>query len=610
MGTRKLTAALAAFIALLGAGSDAGEVFQIPFTTDLDYFGDGVYGPDGPWQAAAIMLGTHQRKGLAEHFTDGPRVPMWPTGLTISQLLTTEAGGEYNRTAEARAAKPWGEFGDGGENIMRAADLSANHYSEGVGVVDGITLVNMRFEEPGYANVDATIYAMLSSWVTLSEGRRYTSQIGNLGLGRPNDTSASSIIGSTGTSMIEQMKSAGLVTSNSFGLHMGSAALGQRGSLIIGGYEDNRVLGEVGVFSMILGTPVIFLVDVTIGVETGRWPFNTSETDMGRIWESTTDQTGLEASSLVGGKLGSVLVSPNPAVPGIYLPGPTCANAAKHLPVKWDDTLGYYLWDTQDPIYWSIVNSGAFIAFVLSDSQVMNVTIKVPFKLLNLTLESPIVDTPIPYFPCFDTDGQSAGVWELGRAFLQAAFFGVNYDQNVTFLAQAPGPSMEQSVIQTIKQNDKTLATKSISSFADSWRSQWPALDSASPVTASSSNPALSPGAIAGIAVGAVAGLALLTFTGYFLWRKREQTATREPAELDTEDNKSSQEVQEADGRERKHVHEMGESMVMELDSASTMVQEIDSPMQEIYEAPDSSGVCEMLADPFIPRESRQQSQE
>jgi hypothetical protein len=50
--------------------------------------------------------------------------------------------------------------------------------------------------------------------------------------------------------------------------------------------------------------------------------------------------------------------------------------------------------------------------------------------------------------------------------------------------------------------------------------------------------------------------------------------------------------------------------MVMELDSASTMVQEIDSPMQEIYEAPDSSGVCEMLADPFIPRESRQHSQE
>ncbi|KAK4132200.1 hypothetical protein BT67DRAFT_93625 [Trichocladium antarcticum] len=186
------------------------------------------------------------------------------------------------------------------------------------------------------------------------------------------------MVGSTGTSIIEQMKKTGLVTSNSFGLHTGSAALGQGGSLVIGGYEQNR-----------LGTPFIFLAEVTIGVETGRWPFNTSERNMGGIWEGTTDAAGLRASSLLGGRIGSVVVSPNPAVPGIYLQGPTCANAAKHLPVKWDDRLKYYLWDTRDPAYWAIVNSGAYLGFVLADTQATNVTIKVPFKLLNLTLESP-----------------------------------------------------------------------------------------------------------------------------------------------------------------------------------------------------------------------------
>jgi hypothetical protein len=69
--------------------------------------------------------------------------------------------------------------------------------------------------------------------------------------------------------------------------------------------------------------------------------------------------------------------------------------------------------------------------------------IKVPFSLLNVTLDIPIVEKPTPYIPyhsyTLNPDNKNDR-YKLGRAFLQAAYIGRNWASQMTWLGQAPGP--------------------------------------------------------------------------------------------------------------------------------------------------------------------------
>lgn len=49
-------------------------------------------------------------------------------------------------------------------------------------------------------------------------------------------------------SAARQLKDAGHIGSECLGLHMGSLVLGQRGSLVLGGYDENHILGDIAVF--------------------------------------------------------------------------------------------------------------------------------------------------------------------------------------------------------------------------------------------------------------------------------------------------------------------------------------------------------------------------
>ena len=83
--------------------------------------------------------------------------------------------------------------------------------------------------------------------------------------------------------------------------------------------------------------------------------------------------------------------------------------------------------------------------------------------------------------------------YSLGRAFLQAAFIRVNWDQGLGkwYLAQAPGPSTASVPSRTIF---KSTLTTSSSKWADTWNGIWTALPVASPnVSTSSPVPGLNP---------------------------------------------------------------------------------------------------------------------
>lgn len=107
----------------------------------------------------------------------------------------------------------------------------------------------------------------------------------------------------------------------------------------------------------------------------------------------------------------------NAATPRTYLPPGTCDAAADRLPVPWDAELGYCFWDTKSPDYRRVINSPAYMAFLLSSGlrSVTSLTIQV---LFTLTLVAPIVTKPTPYFPCHSRNFSGLGLWQLGHAFL------------------------------------------------------------------------------------------------------------------------------------------------------------------------------------------------
>ena len=328
--------------------------------------------------------------------------------------------------------------------------------------------------------------------------------------------------------------------------------------MILGGYDQNRVLGEVGMFNVLIATPQegasaelsiggpqAYLLDVALDVETGASPFN--QLSSISLWYGIQNDDGAIDSENAGGKAGSRLVLISPIVPYMYLPLGICETAARYLPVIWNASLELYLWNMNHQ-YSRIVKSPAFMAIVLADNFAKNITIKIPFQLLNLTLTPPIVDTPTLYFPC-----KSAVVtndFALGRAFLQAAFLGFEYEHSLAYIAQVPGPEMEQSVIMTFHPTDKAISPNALGTFASSWASSWTVLHdsnstnyptSSSKISATSTpsnsativtHPTVTPlnhkgistGATAGAVIGGVLGAVAIIVAAIVIWRKRKAT--------------------------------------------------------------------------------------
>ncbi|KAM7216381.1 hypothetical protein V8F06_008201 [Rhypophila decipiens] len=135
-------------------------------------------------------------------------------------------------------------------------------------------------------------------------------------------------------------------------------------------------------------------------------------------------------------------------------------------------------------------------------------------------------------------NGSTSG--QLGRAFLQAAFFGINHDQNLLFLAQAPGPKMGPSKLRQLPPTHRSIVTSNDSSdaFADSWVENWVVLNPSSRPTTTTQittppSDNSSPGGgfgskeIAGTLTGVIAGLVLVGMVVAATWFRRRRLRHR-----------------------------------------------------------------------------------
>lgn len=483
------------------------------------------YGPDGPWQAVKIEIGSPSQP-----------VDLYPGGTWQSNILpvticlneTTsstcfaEQAGLYNSSASSTVSS-FAVAGNGPNSTVDWTFGAMPLTGSARWIFDNI---NIREDASGSPRIPISLLSMYSideAYETLPDGSTFPIEVGTLALGAPAyNQSFNQLNGLFNGSLLPwYLYETNQIESASYGLHIGSSAMGIPGSLLIGGYDQSRVLGTVT--TQIYGSNFlpIDLLDVGIGVAEGGSPFN------------FTQQTGLLAKG--NSSLGHAIpVNVDSTAPYLYLPRSTCDAIASYLPVTYQAKYDLYFWTTTDPLYTQIVSSPAILTFTfrLDRSISQNVTINVPFRLLNLTLQAPLTTDPIPYFPCRPLDH---GSYTLGRAFLQAAFVGVSWQSNpngVWFLAQAPGPNTPFTAVTTIIPPSALTINASQNLWLDSWRGSWTVLNATTTTPPSNSVPVdsgLSVAAKAGI--GAACGAAAIAIAVSVYWYLTKKKHRREDAD-------------------------------------------------------------------------------
>ena len=508
-------------------------------------------------QAVTVNLGTN-KAGEALSTVD-----LHPGGQWGSQILTSKvcdnigdndltpclasAAGFYNPNNSQTAVQGTPEDTGAGPSWELRAFVARD---ETFGFTQGLDTMRMDTSQGSMTAVNCSVFAMETATFGLPEGQTYTAPVGHLALGFSGQ---GRLVYETDQNISSYTFPGALATnntipSNSFGLHYGSASLDLDGSLTWGGFDQSRVLGDVGAFSLSddggQDNIIVQLLDIQIRAEQGEFPFsassNTSEDD------APTSYTGLLSVDTSDFSSGTQPTNIHPMLSYMYMDPATCSAIVEHLPVTLQHFTNLYIWNTSDPSYTRIMQSSAHLDFVIEDSgQHGNLTIKIPFQLLNLTLDSPIISPPVQYFPCqpfHASDGSNH--YFLGKAFLQAAFLGMNWESRTFFLAQAPGPGAAPPNLQDISADATTISSDPIAQFASSWSGVWkstaPQTTPSTTTTTSQATPSsdatsgggadtppptgrgvLSAGAKAGIAVGVVVAVLAVLGLGFFFLRQK-----------------------------------------------------------------------------------------
>ncbi|PQE25164.1 Peptidase aspartic protein [Rutstroemia sp. NJR-2017a BVV2] len=523
---------------------------------------DKTYGPDGPWQAISVNLGTPSQS-----------IDLLPGGVWTANILGKSVCDDKDDCLasnaglfDTSASTSYTQINDSGviSDTTFASQAGALPMLDG-SAHTGLDTLSISIDGSDDKTIDDfELLVIESAHQPLANGSKYVPEIGTLALGSPDSNQSFSDTNLTGQYLSSALYSQGKIPSNSFGLHIGSAALNIPGSLVLGGYDESRVLEPIITQTSSNGTFPLSLVDLSIVVSEGYSPFSFNGTKSGLLFNKGT----AAASNNV------LPVNIDPSVPYFYLPTSTCDILASYLPIIYEPSLRLYLWNTTSLLYKPITTSPSFLSFNLSTSTGDTANIQVPFSLLTLNLTGSLSNTsePTPYFPCQPSTlpSFSTPVWTLGRAFLQAAFFGVNWSgkssssdetnsnsdintQAPFFLAQAPGPSIPTQKIISLSPSTSFLsAPDNPPTFYSTWSSHLlPLISPISPsllsttsssqsqsATSSSHKPTtpLSKTALILISVGSFVLLVIIILACIWTWKRRinmQNQAIREKIEQD-----------------------------------------------------------------------------
>jgi hypothetical protein len=525
---------------------------------------DQTYGPDGPWHAVSVELGSNQQP---VDLYPGDR---WASTILIDSVCSDNSSipcyagraGLFNISASTSAITL--DTPTDTNQIKWLSDQSSAGVNKwgGTGHVKEGLLADTLKLQSGATVPNVSMTAIYDAYETYPNGQSYPVSVGILSLGA---TKPIHVVDGYEFNLLTAWEywndsSSDPIPSYSWGMHIGSVDPDIPGSLMLGGYDQSRVLDQVSSQQVDstnnIGPLKIYLEDIGMGVATGDSPFDFKNKSELLKWGGSTTSRGKT-------------VEIDPTLPYLYLPRDTCDAMAAELPVTFNEGLGLYFWNTDDESYQKITSSPAYMSFTFEkdSTNTQNITIKVPFQLLKLTLQEPLVEHNTTYFPCYPSDS-----FVLGRAFLQAAFIGTNWQEGTGggywFLAQAPGPAIGSGVQQSIGVSDTSIKA-STNSWEDSWNGYWV------PLSLENSSSGLSTGAKAGIGVGcAIGGLGLIGILAWPIISRQKRTAKSNPGTVD----QYSIAPTSADGRKPLQLTELNAHHVTELQSD-----------KDIHEAPSST---------------------
>lgn len=489
------------------------------------------YGSNGPWTALTIWLGSY----TPSTSDSWQSIDVYPGGYFTTWLPSSSLCSGDQNCGVGGQFSPLREIPAGLNVVWQPGEGERNGTAGSVYLRGEVLPQSITFPDHGtwssHIVRNSTIASITDGHYNIGNGGATAPiELGSLTLGADRPWEFDSI--DTWPPPLYYARQS-ITASNSFGLHIGSAALNYTASMYYGGYDRGRTIGPV----LNYGRNAPYLQDIVLGVETGGSPFSSNITQRNM-------QVGLLMSEQ--GIHEAVPISFQPDHPYLWLPRQTCDKVASSLPVTYDASINLYLWNVEDPTYEAIVSSPAYLGFVIAGPNSQNITIKVPFKVLDLTLE-PLYSgkqSAVKYFPCqpyentellvSDEYWPTTGTYVLGKSFLQAAFLGRNWGNGRGWLAQAPGPGairkgLEEEIME-IQSDDTEINVHDESDlFASSWESSWTVLPDPDAPDPDTPGRGLSTGAKAGIgvAVGIVA-LAIIAALIFFLWKRKKNHEPQE----------------------------------------------------------------------------------
>ncbi|KAF2167966.1 hypothetical protein M409DRAFT_65994 [Zasmidium cellare ATCC 36951] len=455
-----------------------------------------LFGPVGPWQAITLGIQLNRTREIR----------------TINLLPADNLGYTYIPTAELCAIQGTNEYcGIGGVTDYPSNFTNTVHWANRDDFYVSGTVSTVMVNSVTQRASNVTVIPMTDATNTHMKYPTGDVPGAEIGFFFKGGSGSDSLCPEVGCDFTRSIYNSNQISSMSYGMHLGSVSMGQRGSLVLGGYDRSRIAGPL--ISAIRGSlnsyntfdPNSFrLQDISIAVETGGSPFTFS------------NKTGLLAGE------GTSSSQPVPVILDssaayIGLPEAAATAIASKLPVT-------------DPSCAQIKTSAAYLGFSftgVSSNEPSSVTIKVPFRLLNLTLEPRAsgLETAVPYFPIRVLERSDYEFYNFGRAFLQAAFVAEDFSSNSTWMAQAPGPGgIDADIVDLEEGVGLTGADMDDEAFRDSWEGHWSPLYGDARTQQDGDDSDLSGGAKAGIVVGVLAGIGLVLTAIFFYFRRRRRS--------------------------------------------------------------------------------------
>ena len=495
-----------------------------------------VVGPDGPWYAVIVATGANPMQFVTMYPIFNASTGWFVGALNCnnaSQSCTQPANTYYDSTSSSALTTPplsamenssaltFGDIYPSTGQLLNTTGSFGYWHAESfitapnIGQLDPFFVRGMSQLTSNYTNVqfpNGASYVPISMF-TLDPGIVYL----------PATTNDSYY----DYNFLSNLYNNSAVASASWAMHVGSVAQQINGSLICGSYDQTRLIGNAGAFS----SSSVKMTSLSLGASSGGYNWSAAQMDQNYLGSSSS---GLQ-------------VSINSAVPYSYLPTSVSSSLAQVLPISYDTRFNLYTWQTANQSYNSMVTSPTYLNFTFSTSNNEPISIRVPLALLNLTLSAPLVSEPLSYFPCSPNDDPS--LFTLGRAFLQAAYIGQNYNSSTFWIGQAPGPTdlADFPVIKTINPSTTTLVADATGkTWEQSWAGVLKALPpssasdgggtssnegggdgsesspTATPSPMASGNSQISGGAIAGIVIGVLAIVAIVA-SGAFIFGRRSR---------------------------------------------------------------------------------------